>query len=535
MTPLLILAVPTFISSQPQYPSILPKPLRYERLSGSFAFNKDTKISAPDELIGVVHYLQDQLRPPTGLELERSRRGNNGDIQLRLDRRQAVLGEEGYRLHVTPQRIEVIGFQPAGVFLGLQTLRQLMPIENYRRSAVKGVDWTVPAVRIEDKPRFSWRGGHLDVGRHFMPKEFVLKTIDLLAMHKFNTLHLHLTEDQGWRMEIKRYPKLTEVGAWRKRTMLKYDPATYEERPHGGYYTQVDLREIVAYAKTRFINVVPEIEMPGHARAAIASYPELGNLPNPIEVGDRWGVYDDVFNVEDSTIEFLKNVLDEVLEIFPSKFIHIGGDECPKMQWQSSPKAQAKMKALGLKDEHELQSWFVRQIDDYLTAKGRRLVGWDEILEGGLAKGATVMSWRGMDGGIAAAKSGHDVIMAPTSHTYFDYYQSKDHSTEPHAIGGFVPLEKVFEFEPIPAQLSEQEATHVLGGQFQIWTEYIRNPKAVEYMSYPRACALAETLWSAKNGRDFKEFSTRLRDQLERLQILDVNYRRDARFLAKEE
>ncbi len=316
-----------------------------------------------------------------------------------------------------------------------------------------------------------------------MPKEVVLKLIDLIALHKMNVLHLHLTEDQGWRIEIKRYPRLTSVGAWRKESMVgHYEENLFDGIPYGGFYTQDDIREIVRYAADRFVNVVPEIEMPGHSEAAIAAYPELGNTSQPVEVRTRWGVSEDVYNVDDSTIQFLKNVLDEVLELFPSKLIHIGGDEAPKTQWHASAAAQEKMKQLGLKDEHELQGWFIRQIDAYLTAHGRRLVGWDEILEGGLAPGATVMSWRGEQGGLAAARAGHDVVMTPGESTYFDHYQSRDHKAEGIAIGGFLPLEKVYAYEPVPKELSPEEAQHVLGSQGQLWTEYIPDPKRLEYM-----------------------------------------------------
>ncbi|HEY0867360.1 MAG TPA: beta-N-acetylhexosaminidase, partial [Fimbriimonas sp.] len=415
------------------------------------------------------------------------------------------------------------GGPEGGLFYGTRTLLQLLPPEVFRQAKVNSA-WNVPCVEIEDAPRFVWRGSHLDVGRHFMPKEFVLKHIELISQHKLNVLHWHLTEDQGWRIEIKKYPKLTEVGAWRKDTMLTYDPPTYTGKPHGGFYSQDDVREIVAYAAERFVTVVPEIEMPGHAQAAIAAYPELGNTGQPLEVATRWGVIENVFNVEESTIGFLKDVLDEVLELFPSKFIHIGGDECPKKQWKESPRAQQLMKERGLKDEEELQSWFIRQIDDYLDSRGRRLVGWDEILEGGLAEGATVMSWRGEEGGIAAAKAGHDVVMTPGSHTYFDHYQGEDRSKQPHAIGGFTSLERAYSYEPIPAQLTPEEAKRVLGSQGQLWTEYMPNPKHVEYMAWPRLAALAEVVWSPRERKDYAGFESRMQTGLKRLRVQDVNF-----------
>ncbi|RYG33547.1 beta-N-acetylhexosaminidase [bacterium] len=457
-----------------------------------------------------------------------------GAITLTLDEKLVELGEEGYRLSVQPDKIHVRAYRPAGVFYGIQTLRQLFP-PGFYVNTIAGPKQIVmgsfhgiiglPQVEIEDKPRFSWRGMHLDVARHFMPKESILRFLDLMAIHKLNTFHWHLTDDQGWRLESKRYPKLTSIGAWRKDTMQTYSPPTYSGKPHGGFYTQQDAREIVAYAKARHIDVVPEIEMPGHAQAAIAAYPELGNVKQPLEVFTDWGVNPNVFNVEDGTVKFLQNVLDEVLAIFPSKFIHVGGDEVPKEQWKTSPSMQAKIKKLGLKDEAELQSWLIHQMDGYLAKKGRRLIGWDEILEGGLAPGATVMSWRGIEGGVAAAKAGHDFVMAANQSLYFDYYQSKDREKEPRAIGGYVPIEKVYSFEPVPTGLTPEEAKHALGVQAQLWTEYIPDYKQVEYMAYPRGAALAEIAWSPAQGKDYADFSNRLKIHVERLRALGVNFR----------
>jgi hexosaminidase len=518
------LLLPTAEASDPV--AVVPRPAHLRPANGRFTLNEKTRIIVSDSTVELGDRLRSYLTPATGYTLELGRRTGTNTITLVLDRRLEVLGPEGYRLKVRPDRVEIRGGGAAGVFYGLQTLRQLLPADIFRRAPVAGIAWSLPCLDIEDRPRFGWRGMHLDVGRNFMPKESVLKFLDLMALHKLNVFHWHLTEDQGWRIEIKRYPKLTQVGAWRKDTMTVYDPATYTGKPHGGFYTQDDVREVVAYAAALHITVVPEIEMPGHAQAAIAAYPELGNLSDPLEVATTWGVIENVFNVEDSTITFLQNVMSEVLDLFPSKFIHIGGDEVPKKQWQESPRAQAKMKALGLKDEHELQSWVVRQMDVWLAARGRRLIGWDEILEGGLAPGATVMSWRGVDGGVTAAKAGHDVVMAPNTHTYFDYYQSENREREPHAIGGYLPLEKVYEYEPISSQLNPAEAKHVLGAQAQLWTEYIRDFKHVEYMAFPRACALSEVVWSPPEVRDFNHFRRRLDAHLARLDRLDVNYRK---------
>lgn len=523
LVPLLFTAMSTPQMLAPQF---VPLPVSWKPGVGYFELNEKTSIVAPGDLSRLGTLAQGYFAPATGLPLHVIDRGGANAIVLRLDKGLEKLGTEGYRLIVKGDRVEIASAAPAGVFYGLQTLRQMLPPSVFRRAKVGGVEWRIAQGEVEDYPRFGWRGAHLDVCRHFFPKEFLLKFIDLISLHKLNTFHLHLTDDQGWRIAINRYPKLTEVGAWRSNTMLTYDPPTFEGKPHGGYYTQDDLREVVAYAKARFVNVVPEIEMPGHAQAAVASYPELGNDPSrPLEVGVRWGVIPHVFNVEDSTITFLQNVLDEVLEIFPSKFIHVGGDECPKDEWKASAKAQEKIKALGLKDEHELQSWFIKQMDTYLAAKGRRLIGWDEILEGGLAPGAAVMSWRGEDGGIAAAKSGHDVVMAPGNWTYFDHYQSRD-PKEPHAIGGFTDLKENYGYDPIPAALSADEAKHVLGSQFQLWAEYFPNAKHVEYMAFPRACSMAEVLWTPKAQRNFEGFMGRLPFHLDRLTALDVNFRR---------
>lgn len=506
--------------------AIVPRPAHYRPASGAFSLNAQTKIAVSDATRELGNQLQGYLTPATGLPLEISRRAGANTISLVLDRRLEVLGPEGYRLKVRPDRVEIRGGGPAGVFYGIQTLRQLLPPDVFRRSKVAKAEWSLPALDIEDRPRFGWRGLHLDVARNFVPKESVLKMLDLMALHKLNSFHWHLTDDQGWRIEIKQYPKLTSIGAFRKDTMLTYDPPTYTGKPHGGFYTQDDVREVVAYAAARHITVVPEIEMPGHAQAAIAAYPELGNVSTPLEVGTKWGVIENVFNAEDSTIAFLQNVLSEVIDLFPGKFIHVGGDEVPKKQWQNSPAMQAKIKALGLKDEHELQSWFIRQMDTWLANKGRRLIGWDEILEGGLAPGATVMSWRGTQGGIAAAKANHDVVMSPTSHLYLDFYQAKDRKGEPHAIGGFLPLETVYAFEPVPAELTPDQAKHILGAQGNLWSEYIRDFKHTEYMAFPRACALSEVVWSPRETRDFADFRRRLDAHLPRLTRLDVNFRK---------
>jgi hexosaminidase len=509
--------------------SLIPIPATLTPGSGSFVLGTTTSIVAADDLRAKAELLRDQLRPATGLPLAIGSSGSGSRITLALDPSLVGLGDEGYRLTVATDEVAIRAAKPSGILHGSQTLRQLLPPAIFRRAPIADASWAIPSVEIEDRPRFGWRGSHLDVGRHFMPKEFVLKHIDLLALHKFNVFHWHLTEDQGWRIEIKKYPKLTSVGAFRKDSMIAprtKDPAArkFAGRLHGGFYTQDDVREVVRYAAERGITVMPEIEMPGHAMAAIAAYPELGNTGKQIEVHTHWGITDHVLGVTDNVLRFFEDVLDEVLELFPSKFIHVGGDECPKTEWRITPSAQERMKKEGLKNEDELQSWFIRHFDSWLAKRGRRLVGWDEILEGGLAPGATVMSWRGEEGGIAAAKAGHDVVMAPEKPTYMDHAQS-ELPTEPPGHGGHNSLEDVYGYRPVPKQLSADEAKHVLGAQGQIWTEYMPDREAVEYMAWPRLIALAEVLWSPSETRNWADFQKRLATHLERLAILDVNYR----------
>ncbi len=510
-------------------PAIVPAPSRIRETKGEFTLSSQTNLIQ----VGsgkTASYAAREIEKFAGFRLRQSRAAGSS-IVFAIDKDLKSLGKEGYRLSVQPDRVEITAPEEAGLFYGFQTFRQLLPTQAYSPTPVKGVKWTVPCVEIEDAPRFSWRGSMLDVSRHFMPKERVKRWLDLMAIHKQNTFHWHLTDDQGWRIEIKKYPKLTEVGGFRKETIIGRQPGRREDfrfdgTPHGGFYTQDDVREIVAYAAERHITIVPEIEMPGHAQAAIAAYPELGNLSTKLDVFTYWGVNPNVFNPSDQTIAFLKDVLDEVITLFPGEFIHVGGDECPKDQWKTSEVAQAQMKKHGLKDEHELQSWFIKQMDTHLEAKGRRLIGWDEILEGGLAPGATVMSWRGSEGGIAAAKAGHDVVMAPNTHCYLDYGQSRNTANEPVVIGGFLPLDKVYSFDPVPAGFSAEEAKRVLGAQGNLWTEYIRDSHKAEYMAFPRLIALAEVTWSERRNRDYDNFIERLGTHLQRLDEMQVNYRR---------
>jgi hexosaminidase len=524
---------PQSAPADPPIVSIVPVPESLTVGTGQFTLTAATTIWADAASADVARRFAAWIAPATGLTLPVRVGGTptGRAIVLRRDARLTRLGAEGYELAVTSRQVTIRARERAGVFYGLQTVRQLLPPEIFREARVDSVPWVMPALRIVDRPRFSWRGAHLDAGRHFMPKEFVKKYIDLLALHKLNSFHWHLTEDQGWRLQIRKYPRLTDVGGWRTQTIVGRQPGgdsttwQYDGQRHGGFYTQDDVREIVAYARDRFVNVVPEIEMPGHALAAIAAYPQLGVTGQPTDVGMRWGVYANILNADESTVAFMQDVLAEVLELFPSRFIHIGGDEADKALWKTNARIQERIRELGLEDEHELQSWFIRRMDAFLTSKGRRLVGWDEILEGGLAPNATVMSWRGTKGGIDAARAGHDVVMAPTSHTYLDYYQSQNVAGEPLANGGFIPLETVYRFEPVPLELEPEFRRHILGAQAQLWTEYMKGPKQVEYMAFPRLTALAEVVWSPPERRHYPDFLARLEDHLRRLAVLDVAYR----------
>ena len=486
---------------------------------GEFHFSDQSAIDADPGLEGVASWLRGAVGPATGLVLPPG--GEGADIRLRVD---SSVPAEGFRLEISTTTVTVSGADSAGVFYGCQALRQLMPPATYRRARVERVEWNVPAIVVEDSPAFGWRGAMLDVVRHFMPKNDLLRFIDLMAMHRLNRLHLHLTDDQGWRVEILRYPRLTEVASWRHESQVGAGPtAGFDGRPHGGYYSQDDIREIVAYAAERFITVVPEIESPGHVQAALAAYPQLGVTGETLDVSPRWGIIPNVLNLEDSTVEFFRDVLDEVMDLFPSAYIGIGGDECPKDQWRADARTQQRMRELGLATEDQLQSWFVRQLDEHITARGRRLFGWDEILEGGLAPGATVASWRGMTGAVAAARAGHDVIACPDDQVYLDYRQSELDS-EPIPVSIVLTLEDVYAFDPVPAELTPDEARHVLGGQANVWTEHMDSPRTVDYFAFPRLCALAEAVWTG-GERDFADFERRLEQHLLRLDALGVEYR----------
>ncbi|MCG8967292.1 beta-N-acetylhexosaminidase [Streptomyces sp. CL12-4] len=510
---------------------LIPAPRAVEGpLRGGVPLDGDTTLWAAPGTETAERWLRATLGAAFALPLRPGAQDSAG-VRLLLD---DALEPEAYRLSVIRDRcVEIRGGGPAGVFWGAQTLRQLLGPEAFRRAPVRpGLTPGVPQQVIEDAPRFRWRGLMLDVARHFMPKEGVLRYLDLMAAHKLNVLHFHLTDDQGWRIEIKRYPELTGTGSWRARTKYGHRASPlWEDKPHGGFYTQDDIREIVAYAAERHITVVPEIDVPGHSQAAIAAYPELGNTDvvdtASLTVWDTWGVCENVLAPTDGTLRFYEGVFEELLELFPSEFVHVGGDECPKGQWQRSPAAQARIKELGLAGEDELQAWFIKHFDRWLTARGRRLIGWDEILEGGLAEGAAVSSWRGYAGGVAAARAGHDVVMCPEQQVYLDHRQDAGED-EPVPIGFVRTLEDVYRFEPVPPELTPEEAAHVLGTQANVWTEVMETQARVDYQVFPRLAAFAEVAWStlpAPGERDFADFEGRMAAHYRRLDALGVAYR----------
>ncbi|MGC1631382.1 MAG: family 20 glycosylhydrolase [Gelidibacter sp.] len=497
---------------------ILPMPFQMESQKGEFILDNSVGMTFDESFKVSANFLKDFIEKGSVIQLKQ----NNA---ITFVRDYSIENDEGYQLTISPKQIEIRAKTDHGAFYAVQTLRQLLPV-SFENNSFSQKIVSIPCVNISDSPRFIHRGMHLDVGRHFYPVEFIKKYIDALAMLKMNTFHWHLTEDQGWRIEIKKYPKLQEIAAFRNQTLKSSNNADQQEfdgKRYGGFYTQEEIKDAVAYAETRHVTIIPEIEMPGHAQAAISAYPELGCTGEQIKVAETWGVFDDIYCSKDETFEFLENVLDEVMELFPSEYIHIGGDEAPKSHWEKCANCQHRIKDEGLKDEHELQNYFITRIEKYLNSKGRQIIGWDEILEGGLAPNATVMSWRGIDGAVKAAKQHHNVIMTPTSHCYFDYYQS-DNADEPLAIGGFLSLEKVYSFNPIPEELSAEEAKYVLGAQGNLWTEYIPNEKQVEYMVFPRMIAMSEVVWSPTESKNYPDFVARLEHFHKRLDALDINY-----------
>ena len=504
---------------------IVPVPASVEAGRGVYLLDAGSAIALSNtedvEAREVVDLWASGVRAGTGFPLRFS---TDGEIRVGVDGDGAP---ESYRLEVTRSWISVQAADHAGLFYGLQTLTQLMPPGVGDGSATGEEEVEIPSLRIDDGPRFPYRGMHLDVARHFFGPDFVKRYIDMLARYKINRFHWHLTEDQGWRIQIDRYPRLTEVGAYRAQTHIGHGREDFngDGQRYGGFYTKDEIRDIVAYASERYVTIIPEIEMPGHSLAALAAYPELACTDGPFEVAMTWGVFEDIYCPEDATFAFLENVLAEVIELFPGELVHVGGDEAPKTRWEESEFVQGLMVREGLADEMEVQSWFIQRIERFLNANGRRLIGWDEILEGGIAPNATVMSWRGTEGGIEAAREGHDVVMTPYSHLYLDYYQSADQESEPLAIGGFLPLDTVYAYEPVPDELTAAEATHILGAQANVWTEYMKTEDHVEYMVFPRMFALAELVWSPRERKSYEGFVERLPWHMERLGALGVNYR----------
>lgn len=525
--------------------AVVPLPQKLEIQNGRFLLNGKTKIYFDEELQKEAEFLKEYIKLQTGVDVTFGTEGKfDKGIFLHID--QKVTEKEGYKIDGNSKLITVSGNNAQGVFYGLQTLRQMIKQVTAENNEVH---YVIPSVKIEDAPRFAYRGMHLDVGRHMFPMEFIKKYIDLLALHKMNKFHWHLTEDQGWRLEIKKYPKLTEVGAWREQTAIgknfpgAYEGATFkgDGKRYGGFYTQEEAREIVRYAAERHITVIPEIDMPGHMLAALAAYPELGNGTGPYKVAEYWGVFEQVLAPKEETFQFLEDVLTEVIDIFPSEYIHIGGDEAPKKEWKESAQAQEVIKRLGLKDdtepsaidgrkhskEEKLQSYFISRVEKFLNGKGRQIIGWDEILEGGLAPNATVMSWRGVEGGIAAAKAGHKAIMTPGGYCYFDHYQDAvDAETkQPYlSICCLTTVEKTYSYDPVPTEFTPEQAKLILGVQANLWTEYIHSPEQAEYMVAPRMTALSEVQWTPVAQKNYDQFKERITSIRNIFDIMKVNY-----------
>lgn len=515
--------------------SLVPLPQRLELQKGSFNFNASTQflVENPDQK-EIALLLAEKFKTAAGWSPEIKTGTKSSSKNTVVFTTTPSLPKEGYQLEVTPKQINIKAAKPAGFFYAMQSIRQLLPTQIESKTMVKGIKWLVPAVKISDAPRFPWRGFMQDVSRHFLPKEYIKELIDNLAMYKMNTFHWHLVDDQGWRIEIKKYPKLTEVGAWR----VDHEDKHWNSRPkqqkgekatYGGFYTQEDIREIVDYAQKRFVTIVPEIEMPAHTTCALAAYPEYSCSGGPFTVpsGGLWPITDIYCAGNDKTFDFLEDVLTEVMDLFPSIYIHIGGDEANKSEWKKCKKCHARMRKEGLKTEHELQSYFIKRIEKFINSKGRRLIGWDEILEGGLAPQATVMSWRGFKGGLEAAKQGHDVVMTPGSHCYFDHYQGPQ-DQEPLAWGGYLPLKQVYSFDPVHESMDTKAAAHVLGGQANLWAEYVPTVEQAQYMTFPRLAALAESVWTPKERKEWNQFAQRMLTQFERYQLMGINYAKSA-------
>lgn len=500
--------------------NLIPYPQKVELKTGNFEISGNT-LFVGDKKSNEYEYFMDNFKkiyPKNSSENIKKAKPNFISLLLNKDLKTDNKREfnSNYIINISNEMMKVIGKNPEGLFQGIQTLLQLIKTSE---------DGKIPALEIRDSPKFQWRGMHLDVSRHFFTVDEVKQYIDYLAMYKLNTFHWHLTDDQGWRIEIKKYPKLTQIGSKRKESMIgAYVDNTFDGKPYGPYfYTQDQIKEVVKYAQERHITIVPEIEMPGHALAALSAYPNLACTKGPFEPATKWGVFDDVFCPKDETFKFLENVLDEVIALFPSQYIHIGGDECPKTRWKECAHCQELIKKNNLKDEHGLQSYFIQRIEKYVNSKGRKIIGWDEILEGGLAPNAAVMSWTGIKGGVEAAKSGHFAVMTPGSYCYFDHYQG-DPATEPNAFGGFTPLDKVYSYNPIPEELNTEQAKYILGVQANLWTEYILDFNHVQYMIFPRLLALSEVGWGTADPKNYKEFEGRVIHEFKNLDKMGVNY-----------
>lgn len=503
--------------------NIIPQPVEMKIGKGDFILSGKTVIVLYDNINKPsAHFFNDYLKKYYGFELKIEKSAKQDFILLNtIKENRTPEHPEGYNLSIDKSSIKITGYSPAGTFYGMQSLIQLLPTRKQNTS------FAIPQLSIQDYPRFSYRGMHLDVSRHFFPIDYIKKYIDFIALHKMNYFHWHLTDDQGWRIEIKKYPKLTEIGAWRDGTIIGKYPGTGNDHIHyGGFYTQEQIKEIVQYAAERYITVVPEIDIPGHDMAALAAYPQLGTRPDSIyKVAQTWGIFGKMNNVlapSDFTFQFLQDVLTEVMQLFPSKYIHIGGDEVYKKWWKDCASCQSFMKENKLKNENELQSYFIHRVEKFVNSKGRTIIGWDEILEGGLAPNAVVMSWRGEKGGIAAAKQNHYVVMTPGDQLYFNRPQVKNDDSL--TADGYIPIENVYKYEPVSKELNQQQGKYILGAQGNLWTEYVSNIKKVEYMIFPRMSALAEVVWSKKEKRNWNDFRKRMANQLKRYDLWKINY-----------
>jgi hexosaminidase len=501
---------------KPITPNIIPKPLFQKIEKSFFILDENVNLFSDSQLSEVTNYFKTHLKETFNYTFSLNKASKK--VICQIDN--SIKNDEGYELKIDENQILISSKNAKGAFYAVQSLLQLLPIKNDSKAI------TIQCIEIKDAPRFKYRGMHLDVGRHFFSVDFIKKYIDLMSTLKMNTFHWHLTEDQGWRIEIKKYPKLQEIAAYRNETLIGHysdQPHQFDKIKYGGYYTQEQIKEIVTYASERQITIIPEIEMPGHSQAAIAAYPELGCTGKQIEVATKWGVFETIYCPKESTFKFLEDVIDEVIELFPGKYIHIGGDEAPKSNWKNCNSCQKLIHKEGLKNEHELQNYFITRMEKHINSKGKQIIGWDEILEGGLAPNATVMSWRGTTGAVEAAKLKHDVILTPNSHCYFDHYQSDDEN-EPIAIGGYLPIEKVYNFNPIPKELTPEESNYVLGAQGNVWTEYMKTSEKVEYMTFPRMIALSEVVWSSSENKNYTDFVSRLESFNKRLDVKNVNY-----------